>query len=136
MEAKIYQCKNKKLSGTSYGAIYPHAMAIFRKIKSKTKRRPYARSAYFKKEKVFLDYFWEHLHQKNMRDKVRRLKFYACAIELIEKSKCEPKVMENPNKKTEILYRFSGKSKERETFTVQIKKDKRKQKFFMSVFSG
>ncbi len=42
------------------------------------------RSAYFNKEKIFLDLFWTHLFMKqNQRDRLRRIKFFAVAIDLI-----------------------------------------------------
>lgn len=132
---KVYQTKAKKLPGTEYSEVYPVVFSLFKKIKRKSKRKPYLRSSYFQKDKVFLDYFWEHLHQKVWKDRVRRLKFYPAALELIEKSKAEPMSKENPNKKSEILHRFAGVTAEDELFFVQIKEDKKTgQKFFLSVF--
>ncbi len=132
---KIYQVSTKKISGTKYAEVYPKAYALFKELRRKTKRRPNLRSAYFKKDKIFLDYFWEHLHQKNSRDRTRRLKLYACALELIKNSKNEPTTKENPNKKSEVLHRFAGMTPERELFFVQINEDKKTgQKFLLSVF--
>lgn len=132
---KVYQTKIKRLSGTDYDEVYPRAFAIFKQLKRKTKRRPYIRSAYFKREKIFLDYFWEHLHQKDSKDRVRRLKYYPCAIDLIENSKAEPTSKENPNKKSEILHRFAGTTADKELFFVQINQDKKtNKKFLLSVF--
>jgi len=130
-----YQSKFKKLPGTNYKEIYPVALAIFKQIKSKTKRRPYIRSAYFRKEKVFLDYFWQHLREKSLRDRTRRLKYYQCALDLIKNSRLEPISKQNPNKPREILHRFAGLTNNKELFFVQISKDKKKgHKYFMSVF--
>jgi len=93
------------------------------------------RSAYFKKDKIFLHYYWEHLWAQNWRDRVRRLKYYSCALDLIKNSKSDPISKENPNKKSEILHRFAGTTKDKELFFVQIKEDKRSgEKHFMSVF--
>lgn len=132
---KAYQSKFKKLSGTDYGEIYSRALAIFKQIKSRTKRKPYIRSVYFNKEKIFLDYFWQHLQQKNWRDRDRRLKYYPCAIDLIRNSRLEPTSKQNPNKPKEILHRFAGLTKDKEVFYVQIKEDKKTdKKYFMSVF--
>lgn len=123
------------MPGTNYGEIYPVAIAIFKEIKSKTKRKPYIRSIYFNKEKVFLDYFWQHLREKNLRDRTRRLKYYQCALDLIKNSKSEPTSKQNPNKLKEILHRFAGLTKNKELFFVQIKEDKKtSQKHFLSVF--
>lgn len=63
------------------------------------------------------------------------MKFFACAIELIKKSKHEPVSKENPNKSGEILHRFAGSAKNDELFFVQIKEDKQTgKKFLISVF--
>jgi acyl carrier protein phosphodiesterase len=130
-----YQTKTKKLSGTDYREVNSKILIIFKKIKSKTKRRPYIRSAYFKKQKIFFDYFWDHLWQKSWKERVKRLKYFLCAIELIQKSRQEPISKQNPNKKSEILHRFAGLTKDRELFYTQIKEDKKtEQKYFMSVF--
>jgi|SRR3989344_1332176 len=132
---KVYKSKLRKLTGSEYSEVYPKAFAIYRNLKRKTKRRPYIRSAYFNNEKVFLDYFWEHLHQKVWRDKVRRLKFYQVALDLIENSKAEPTSKQNPNKSSEILHRFAGITIDQELFFVQIKENKKTdQKFLLSMF--
>ncbi|MDO8430482.1 MAG: hypothetical protein Q7S72_00620, partial [Candidatus Taylorbacteria bacterium] len=75
MKSQFYETKIKKLSGTSYDEVYPQAISIYKKLASKTKRRPYLRSKYFNKEKIFLDYFWTHIILKNRRDRTRRLKY-------------------------------------------------------------
>lgn len=135
---KIYQTKKQKLSGTQYNEVYKQAFGFYKQIKAKTKRRSYVRSTYFNKEKVFLELFWQHLGQKlNFRDKVRRLKYFSCAIDLIQNSIYEPSSKENPNKKSELLHRFAGMTKDKELFFVQIKEDKKKgEKWLMSVFPG
>ncbi len=63
------------------------------------------------------------------------MKYFACAVELIQKSRFEPKTKENPNKQNELLHRFFGITADNELFCVQIKEDKKKdQKFLISVF--
>ncbi len=132
---KVFQTKTKRISGTDYREVYGKSHAAYYAIAGKTKRRPYVRSAYFDKDKVFLDYFWQHLHQKNWKDRIRRLKLYPCALELIQHSKAEPITKQNPNKPSEILHRFAGITKDQELFFIQIREDKKgKQKDFMSVF--
>jgi hypothetical protein len=132
---KAYQSKFKKLPGTDYKEIYPVALKIYKQIKRRTKRKPYIRSVYFKKDKIFLDYFWQHLRQKNWRDRNRRLKYYSCAIDLIRNSRMEPTSEQNPHKQKEILHRFAGTTKDKDVFIVQIKQDKKTgEKHFMSVF--
>jgi len=133
---QVYKTKIKKFSGTEFREVHRPAFGLYTKIKKKTKRRAYVRSAYFNMDKIFLDLFWYHLFEKsNWRDRVRRMKYFACAIELIQKSRFEPKTKENPNKQGEILHRFYGTTAENELFYVQIKEDKKKgQKFLISVF--
>ncbi len=66
---------------------------------------------------------------------MRRMKFFACGIELIKKSKQEPISKENPNKHGEILHRFAGSTKDKELFFVQIKEEKSTgKKFLISIF--
>jgi hypothetical protein len=80
--------------------------------------------------------FWLRIWQnQNFRDKIRRIKYFPCAIELIRKSKLNPSSKQNPNKPTEILHRFAGTTKENDLFYVQIKEDKKTgEKWLMSVF--
>lgn len=135
MQNRVYETKIKKLSGTSYDEVYPQALSTYKKIASKTKRRPYIRSLYFNKEKIFLDYFWDHLRTKNHRDRTRRLKYYECALDLIKNAKIEPTSKINPNKSSEILHRFMGKTKNNDLFYVQItERINKKDKYFTSVF--
>jgi len=133
---RAYQTKTKKLSGTDLSEVRRKAFEVYQKIKRKSKRQPYVRSAYFNKKKIFLSLFWEHLFSKeSWKDRVRRLQFYPAAIELVEKSKFEPKSKQNPNKKNEILHRFTGVTKDREVFYVQIKENKSTgHKHLISVF--
>ncbi len=131
-----YKTKIKKFSGSDFHEVHRQAFGLFTKIRKKTKRRSYVRSAYFDRDKIFLDLFWAHLFAKqNWRDRVRRMKYFGCALELIQKSRLEPKSKENPNKLSEILHRFIGITGEHELFYVQIKEDKRSgEKFLISVF--
>lgn len=132
---KIYQTKVKKLSGTNFSEVMRQADLIFRTIKARTKRRPYIRSVYFNKSKIFLGLFFQHTHEKNWRDAVRRMKFFSCAIELIKNSKYEPLSKQDPNNSDIILHRFAGATSQKELFYVQIKENKRSgEKSLLSVF--
>ncbi|HRZ95812.1 MAG TPA: hypothetical protein P5262_04600 [Candidatus Moranbacteria bacterium] len=133
---KVYKTKTKPFSGTDFREVYRKAFHFYSRIKRKTKRRPYVRSAYFKKDKIFLELFWHHLHEKeNFRDKIRRMKYFQPAVELIQKSKFDPESAENPNKSGEMLHRFYGITANSELFCVQIKEEKRSgKKWLMSVF--
>lgn len=130
-----YKAKTKPLSGSNYSEVKKNAYGTYLKIKQKSKRKPYIRSMFFKKDKVFLDIFWAHIFQKNYWDQMRRMKFFSCGIELIQKSRFEPTSKENPNKRSELLHRFAGTTMNNELFFVQIKEIKSTgKKFLISIF--
>lgn len=130
-----YQSKFNRLPGSNYAEVKKNAEIIFKQIKSKTKRNPYIRSAYFNKQKIFFDFYWQHLSQKRPVERYIRLKYFEAAIDVIKNSKNIPISKQNPNKNNEILHRFFGLTKNREIFYVQIKEDKKSgKKYFMSCF--
>jgi hypothetical protein len=129
-----YQSKLNTLPGTSYSELIKNARKIYHEIEKSTKRTPYIRSKYFKKQKVFLNLFFDHLKQKSILDRKRRLKFFVCGIDLIKYTPYPPETQQNPNDKSELLHRFSGKSSNGKIFYVQIRENSRKNKFYMSVF--
>lgn len=131
----FYQTKTKELSGTSYAEIKKEAAFLFNQIKRQTKRRPYILSAYFRKQKIFFDYFWVHLFEKNHKERVKRLRYFAASIELIKKSKNHPDIEKRSTDNKQIFYRFLGSLKNGELFFVQIKEDRKTgKKYFMSCF--
>lgn len=130
-----YQTRSSKITGTKFGELIKETRMFFETIESKTKRRPYVRSAYFEKRKVFFDLFWKHLYQKSFKERSKRLKFIRCAVELVEKSRNDPDSIEE--KRGEIWHRFGGLTKSGELFYVQVKEDKKTRRLdFMSVFPG
>lgn len=130
-----YQTKSKKVAGTNLGEVYENAQRIYREIASRTKRRPYIKSAYFDKEKVFFDYFWDHLRQKSPKIRFERLIYFRAACDLIKNSRNKPIIKPNPNKPKETFYKFAGLTADKGIFYVQIKEDKKKKgKYFMSCF--
>lgn len=133
---KIYKTNKSKFAGTDFREVNRQALSLYALLKKRTKRRTYVRSQYFKKDKIFIDLFWHHLFEKsNWQDRTRRIKYFACGIDLILHSHYEPKTKENPNKPSELLHRFYGMTPEHELFYVQIKEDKQKgQKFLLSIF--
>lgn len=136
MTIRAYQTKVQKLPGTNFSEANKKAFELYKQIKRKSKRRPYIRSAYFKKDKIFLGLFWQHLHEKlNLKDKTRRVKYFPCAVELIQNTKFDPSSKDDHNSKSDILHRFTGITSEKEIFFVQIKEDKKTaQKYLISVF--
>ncbi|MBU0731515.1 hypothetical protein KKC88_01375 [Patescibacteria group bacterium] len=132
---QIYQTKESILPGTSYKEVREQAILMIKQVKKGTKRKPYIRSVYFKRQKVFFDFFWAHLLEKNPKERFRRLKYLAAGIEVIKKTRHDSATQENPHKSGEILHRFAGLTREKELFYVQIKEDKRTHaKYFMSIF--
>lgn len=132
---KTFKTKSVVFPGTNYREISKKTHVFYNQLRKKTKRRPYVRSAYFKKDKIFLGLYWSHLFSKNYWDQARRMKFFPCAIELIQHSRFEPTSKENPNKPSEILHRFAGITKDNDLFFVQIKEDKRSgEKWLISTF--
>lgn len=131
----IYQSKQTKIPGRRYVDIERKARQLHSDIARQTKRSPYIRSPFFDKDKIFVDTFWSHLHQKPRADRKRRLKYYWAAIDLQQNTRCKPAAKANPNGKNEIVYRFAGSTKEGELFYVQVKQDKAGNKYFMSAFA-
>lgn len=135
MATKAYRTKSKKLTGSNYGEVHKKAFSIFTQIKKKSKRRVYIRSAYFKNDKIFLSLFWHHLMEKHHKERLKRVKYFRCAIELIRESRFDPTSIENTEVKSEILHRFVGITTDDELFYVQIKENKRNgQKYLISIF--
>src|SRR3989338_9964403 len=132
---QAYPVKSPPLSGTDFHEIRRQSFGLYQEIKRKSKRRPHVRSAFFEKDKIFLEIYWQHLFdQSNWRDRMRRLRFYPCAIELIQHSRFEPTSKENPNNRSEIFHRFTGITRDHVIFHVQIKEDKNTdQKFLISI---
>ena len=121
---EIYRTKSLRTPGAHYVDVHRIAFSFYKKIKSKTKRRPYVRSKLFKNEKIFLELFWIHLYDKNPKDRFRRLQFFEAALELIKYSNLKPSSIRITDKNT-TWYRFPGVTSAGEIFHVQIKEDKK-----------
>lgn len=133
---KIFNTKNRKFGATKYADLIKIVRRQYHIIERRTRRRPYIRSAYFKKDKIFLELYWKHIDQKSSSERRRRLRFFSCGIELIEKSHVSPISKQNVNRKNEILHRFAGIERGGDLFYVQIKEDiKANKKYLMSIFS-
>lgn len=133
---QTYRTKVTKLWSTRYSDLIKEARQIYHRIERQTRRRPYVRSAYFRKEKVFLESFWQHLNQKLPSDRRRRLKYFPCGLDLIRKSRIAPTTKPNPNKRGEKLHRFAGQTPEGEVFYVQIRENTRSgHKYLMSIYA-
>lgn len=129
----FWKVKAPVISTSSYTRMRNSALSIYRERERKSKRKPYIRSAYFKKEKIFLHHFWNHLFEKNPKDRMRRMKFFGCALELLEHSTYPPEI--NYQTKKETLYRFYGKTSNDLAFVAQVKeRNSTGNKFIISVF--
>ncbi len=121
------------LPGSSYDEVVANARKEFNKVRRLTKRQPYVRSKYFAGDKVFLTIFWDHLMQKHLKERTRRLKFYLAALDTLRNASSSPESLID-NKI--ILHRFYATTKSGESFCVQVKHDsKTGRKDFMSVFA-
>lgn len=136
LHMKAYQTKASTISLKRYGDIKKETFRRFNLIKKRTKRKPYIRSAYFNKQKIFFDYFWSHIFQKSPKERVKRLQYFSAAIDLLKNSKNDPVSQDNPHKSNETLHRFLCATKEKNLFCVQVEENKRTgNKYFMSCFS-
>ena len=134
---KPFPVKAEKLDvkGLDNRQVVKKAQSVYSILIRKTKRRAYIRSAYFNKQKIFFSFFWKHLYQKPQRQRRIRIVFLSCAIELIQRCRNKPESIINTSKKVEIFHRFTGITKSKEIFYVQIKENiKTDRKEFMSVF--
>jgi hypothetical protein len=132
MLKKYYQSKYDPIRGSSDKEIFYEARKIFRKYDNK-RRLPYVRSRYFEKQKVFLSMFWRHLNSKDPLERRRRIPFLLCAIDLIQNSPVGP-VITNLDESKDVYYRFYGKTRSGNKFVVQVIKDKKSNRYFMSCF--
>ncbi|HLC43949.1 MAG TPA: hypothetical protein VJK08_02385 [Patescibacteria group bacterium] len=131
----LYKTKKGKIAGTSFSEVCKDARRIYNLVRARTKRTPYVRSKYFRGEKIFITLFWSHLFEKSDRDRVRRLRYFECALDLIRNSAVDPESRENFKQRNEILHRFNGITDKQEKFVVQIKENKRsKRKDLISIY--
>ena len=130
--AEVYKSRFYRLKGSSDMEVERKAKNYYNEIDKRTRhRQTFVRSAFFNKEKVFLKTFWDHIYSKTPKERERRLRYYICSIDLITNTKT------NPTEKQvgqDIFYRFYGLSKDNGNFIVQIRKNRKNQKFHMSVF--
>lgn len=133
---ELYCTKSRELSGTNFAEVYKKARRFYDDIRAHSKRKPYVRSPYFEKDKIFLELFWGHLFDKHTRsDRLRRLKLLPCAIELIKSSRCRPVSKDSLERPSEVLHRFAGKTSAGTIFFVQIKENRYSaKKWLISIF--
>ena len=110
---QYFLVKSLKIKGSNPKEIIKKAKDFSSLIERSSKRHSYIKSKYFKGEKIFLKYFWTHLYQSGgWKQRSKRVSYFFCAIELIEKSQHKPiLITTNRHKKSETLYRFAGITK-------------------------
>lgn len=131
---QYWKVKAKVIPGKTFSDVNKIARKIYHALEKKSKRKAYIRSKYFKKQKVFLSFFWDHLSAKRPKDRLRRLKYFECALEVIRDSTLSPTGRTNPNNRYETFFRFLGQTRGGKFFAVQIKQDKKGTFELMSVF--
>lgn len=133
---KTYKSRLGLVPGTSYSEVINFVRREYHTIQKRTPlRQAYVRSVYFRKDKIFVNQYFEHLKQKNAADRLRRLRFFSAAIDTIRNCPEAPIAMQNPNKADETLYRYSAETKDGKRFAVQIRENKvTRRKDFVSAF--
>lgn len=130
-----YQTKSQLLPGSSYKEILKSSDKYFSSLQRRSKRQPYIRSAYFLKQKIFLNLFWKHLYDKAHSVRGIRLRYLPAAVDLLEHSRNDPITIYNIEAKAELFHRFYGITKEKNRFVAQIKQIKRSGKLYlMSIY--
>ncbi len=127
-EIKAYRCKTAPLSGHRFVDIMPQARRVFRTLQKQTKRRPYVRSEYFHKDKIFFDFFWQHMQQKLPSDRARRLIYFPCALEVLRNSRHDPETYIDIRSPGIIKHRFVGITPGGQRFGVVIHEDRKTNK--------
>lgn len=125
---RAYQCKAKPISGRRFVDVIPQARKLLRTVQKKTKRRAYIRSAYFHKDKIFFDFFWQHMLAKSAVDRARRLKYLPCALELLRSSRCDPLSFIDEYQPGIIKHEFKGRSPDGMNFSVIVQEDRKTNK--------
>jgi hypothetical protein len=129
---EYYQSKYDQIQSTRDKKVFAEARRLFNQYQRR-RRLPYVRSAYFSGQKVFLNVFWSHLNSKLPSDRKRRVVFLPPALDLIKNSTTPP-IYEPKNSPGNEYYRFFGKTKSGTAFCVQIMKDKKSNRYFLSCF--
>ncbi|MDR2672188.1 MAG: hypothetical protein LBC35_02620 [Coriobacteriales bacterium] len=128
---EFFKSRHTNLSGSNDRELYHKARAIQQAMTAGSRRRPYVRSKFFNRQKVFLDIFWTHLFAKNPGERRRRIALFACVVDLVQNTTYQPEIYVRGN---ERFYRFFGVSKNGVRFAVQIKQDRKKALYLLSVF--
>ena len=132
----LYKSKYSSLPGSSLSEVMTLARREYHTIQKRTPRRvPYVRSRYFTKDKIFINTFWEHTNKKSPQERVRRLRLYACAIDLLRNTTTAPDTIHTNTDKNTSSHLFYGITKDGLAFCVRVNENKRNgRKDFTSVY--
>ncbi|MCL2280636.1 hypothetical protein FWC31_01990 [Candidatus Saccharibacteria bacterium] len=73
--------------------------------------------------------------EKRINPRTKRLKYYACCLDLLGNSTCEPTIKPDPGDANRRFYRFYGRSADGYEFIVQVVEEiKTGNKFLISCF--
>ncbi|MDR1197084.1 MAG: hypothetical protein LBL08_02315 [Candidatus Nomurabacteria bacterium] len=129
---KYYQSRLGRITGTNYTEVRKKAWSLYHDIDVQTgNRNCYVRAAYFDKQKVFLKTFWNHLYDKRLGHRIQRMPYYAAGIDLLKNSRADPEVYYRDSEK---CYRFYGITRDGHKFIVQVKENRKGEKYHMSTF--
>lgn len=133
---ELYLSKYNKYPGSSEPEVVKVARDYYDAIRKRnSRRRPYIRSAYYGREKVFLTIYWDHLFQKNRKERILRSKLYRCGIDLVRYNRHQPIIVKESNNPNVVFNRFLGRTKDGELYWVQVIIDtKTKRKDLISIF--
>lgn len=131
-----YTSRYGLLPGSSLSEIVKLARREYHVIQKRTPRRvPYVRSKYFVKDKIFIGSFWDHTNKKSPQERVRRLKLYSCALDLLRNTTFAPETIHTNVDKDSSAHLFYGFTKDGARFCVRVKESKRTgRKDFTSVY--
>ena len=132
----LYKSKLLSLPGSSLSEVIALARHEYHVIQKRTPRRvPYVRSRYFTKDKIFINTFWEHTNKKSPQERVRRLKLYTCAIDLLRNTTIPPNTIHTNTDKNTSYHQFYGITGDGVAFCVRVNENKRNgRKDFTSVY--
>jgi hypothetical protein len=113
-----FKIKTRPIPGTNLKEVTKKMMLAFHDIEKRTKRRPSIKCKVLGNDKIFIGEYIAHQGQKMRIDKLRRLKFFPCAIDLIKNTTEKP--TEKVLRSGEVLYRLYGIAGNGQKFIVQI----------------
>jgi hypothetical protein len=133
-DIKFFQSKYNEMAGTSYCELINKAHAIVNALNPNHRRKENVHCGYYSGEKIFFEYFWQHQSNKPPADKMRRIRFFQCAVDLLQNTTYAPNIEPSGKNSSELWLSFYGKTKSGVKFVVHLKSNQRGNKYLMSIF--